>query len=270
MMSEIDSLSAPDWHWYSSPAVLGHAVGELVGGGVERVAGAGREPHPLAVPLGHAAAGAALAVVDDADHGRAVAVVGVPAERVVVVVVDAAQVLVGLVDLVVADRVVVAVAGRVVRHVAAALVVEDLAVGVARVLVRVVGVPAGALARLAAVGAGEDRADRLADVRADLAVEAEGEHGDEDERHDREHAGVRDRCLSALSVPRRSIATRLPKPRGRDKRRGAQPPGARRPRPRVGRAYQSRRSARRARRGPPRSTRRRTPPPGSPRAPPPR
>ena len=51
MMSEIDSLSAPDWHSYFSPAVCRrHAVRELVGGRVERVAGAGRELDLLAVP----------------------------------------------------------------------------------------------------------------------------------------------------------------------------------------------------------------------------
>src|SRR4029079_12577595 len=93
------------------------AVGELVGGGVERVARTGREVHAVVAPVGR---GAAVADVHDADDRRAVAVVGVIAEGLVVVVVDAAEVLVGLVDLLVADGIVVAFAHGIVRGVAAA------------------------------------------------------------------------------------------------------------------------------------------------------
>ena len=144
-MSAIDSFSAPGLALVVQVGgVVDHAVRELVGGRVQRVAGAGREVDLVAVPEGAAARDARdVAEVHGADDRRAVAVVGVVAEGVQVVVVDAAQVRVGLVGLLAADRVVAVPARRVVAAVVGAVRVVDLADRVARVLVGVVGVPGG-------------------------------------------------------------------------------------------------------------------------------
>ena len=222
-MSEIDSLSAPDWHSYFEPGGGGgDAVGELVRRGVERVAGAGGELDLLPVPRGHAGVGARhVAEVHDAGHGSALAVVGVVAEAVPVVVVDPAQVPVGPVDLVVAGRPVVARARGIVGRVAAAVVVEDLARREPRVLVRVVRVAAGVRERLAAVGAAEDGAQRLVGGRADLRVQVQGEQHAEHDRHHGEHAGVGGRCLSALAAKHAFEA--LAAAVGRQEARGSTP-----------------------------------------------
>ena len=105
-MSDIDSLSAPDWHWYSRPAVLlGDGVGELVGGDVEARGVAVAEHHLGPVPVGVAHRRARrLAEVDRRDQLAAGVVVGVAAERLGVVVEDLAEVVV--------DRVGLGVAGR--------------------------------------------------------------------------------------------------------------------------------------------------------------
>ena len=106
-MFEIDSSSAPDCTVLESGRVLGDAVRGLVHGRVERVAGAVRGRYAALVQNDDAAA-ARPRVGHDADDRNAAPSYRVVAERLRKVLVGAAEVLVRVVDLLVADRLVVA------------------------------------------------------------------------------------------------------------------------------------------------------------------